>query len=309
MELFQNKHFIADYAYLIRVTLPKTYSSFPKVKDDALPPCHYTFKDVNEWFTMVHDRDLRIREINEISFEEEEEEYCQYCNAKLDYDLSYHCMHCRRKMCKLCHGETSEEIALANGARNYHKRKNKLDECHKANQIVERDRVRSDTIKSEDHCNLCQIQVYQFIESNGNLCEWYTAPKEIFKICPSCSQTDRGIKLIEEHKFVHCTLLYDLNEYGSFLDWIPIIEDDDGNLVLVNCNPDSTNFNRTSLSSVDNHGRMGFYSTELSLDEIISKLNEYSKNNSTKKLTGWDKFNDQPIKLLMRELDMPTHYG
>lgn len=57
---------------------------------------------------------------------------CFYCNTHPSSDdISYFCMNCNEAMCNLCFDEDTEEKALANGAKNWHLRKEKLEECRK----------------------------------------------------------------------------------------------------------------------------------------------------------------------------------
>lgn len=55
--------------------------------------------------------------------------YCDYCRTPISSDNFYNCAECHADMCELCFQEKTEEIAIANGAKNYHKRKELLNVC------------------------------------------------------------------------------------------------------------------------------------------------------------------------------------
>jgi hypothetical protein len=105
---------------------------------------------------------------------------------------------------------------------------------------------------------------------------------------------------------------YDYNGYGSFFDWIPIIEEKDGNMILLNCNPESIQYKKVILVSCDDHDRLGFYISKYNVEEIVSKLLQLETEQGTTTTEyekGWDAFYNRPIKLMMTEEEMEIYYG
>lgn len=221
---------------------------------------------------------------------------CDYCNSYGE-DTAWYCLDCHKDMCKLCYSETSEEIALANGAKNYHERKDALEKC-RSHRLVEKKKYNA------RRCNSCDDEVIN---------KYYTNTEKV--VCFKCSLKDNT--LIKDLTFVDqdmSTWLY----FGSMMDWIPIIKDygfdevEDGeNMILYNINKDSPYYEKYCLAAMDDHGRTGFFITNLNLQEIMDKIKELYLENKKEidQMEGWDRFYSMPINLLMEKLNIPTYYG
>jgi hypothetical protein len=74
--------------------------------------------------------DTRIKYIDNEYTQECDYGWCDYCKNSID-DVSnyYRCYSCAKDMCLLCFEEKTEDIAIKNGAKNWHQRKDALLEC------------------------------------------------------------------------------------------------------------------------------------------------------------------------------------
>lgn len=180
-------------------------------------------------------------------------------------------------------------------------------------------------------CNYCNIlqENYEYI---------YTCVECTYFMCLSCYEDKTREKCIQ-HDFTKLGMikindddyLYNI-DFGSMLDWIPIIiyEDNGFNAVLKNYNMDSKYYGKYALCISDNHCRVGYYTIDLNLDEIILKFNQYKQEAEKCKGLSWEeveamysdktyfdrlycynKYNEDSslIYALATELDIQTEYG
>jgi hypothetical protein len=97
------------------------------------------------------------------------------------------------------------------------------------------------------------------------------------------------------------------SNFGSFLDYLIIINDDDFNMILMNCNPDSKNYQKVVLKSTDINGHTIYNTSKYTLDEILTKLKEKELNYKQTGDVETDFYN-MPIKKLMEDENMKTHF-
>lgn len=136
-------------------------------------------------------------------------------------------------------------------------------------------------------------------------------------ICLSCASIfdkkekrlcDYGSEDVNEQILKDCK--FDHYGFGSIHDYIPVLEDEHFNLVLLNCNPDSKQYNKVALLSTDNHGRCGIFLSKYPLDDILKKVIQKEKHDGEYNiLQGWEKAYRCPIKIIMLDENMPIHYG
>lgn len=232
-----------------------------------------------EYFNDILNNHMRIQVINGIYvYDNISTYYCDYCNTEIN-DNWFYCVHCNKDMCKLCYEETSEEIALKNGAQNYKKREKKLNECHSYKQIKPRNMYNIITPIYIRTCDLCNQRI--------NVCDNFYSIKDeydTYDICYGCYQNNDDAKSIIETKSMS---LIDVNdksnyyfnhtEFGSMLYWFPIVSDIDGCNVLMNLNPDHVNCGKICLMSSDDHGRCGYYiirDETYDLQRVLQRLKE-----------------------------------
>lgn len=289
--LKQIKRFLkTDDEGLLYVNPPKQYEDFPTLREakGLIPFEEKSIIDYLKDFTVTTLDSYRIMEINGIELGDSGM-MCDYCKTLCKIDRKY-CMDCHKDMCLLCF-EEDEEKAKQNNCKNYHKRKDDLELC-KTHKLIDR------SIWGRD-CNKCYEYIYEE--------EWYHDKKANEDYHLAC-KPDKDVE--------KCKLDVDQLQYGSFVDWIPIYNDiDKENSIYLNLNKESPYFHRISVSSMDNHGRMGFYITDYTLDtleELLCILEKYYDVWCEKyppDENSWEKVYDAPIKTFMESKNMPIHYG
>ena len=224
--------------------------------------------------------DSRISNINGQQFMDPEDSCysCDYCKQLLENDNRYICNYCHTDMCRLCFEETTEEIAIKNGCKNYHLRKDKLNKCQNGHDLVE--------VKPN-------VDIFE-LTNFGNLVDWvpiYTLKKptksEVVQYCDDNNIKYKSDDLDEnietEYMFVH-----------------------------QNLNKDSDNFQKFGLSTIDDHGRFGIYSaTHINSFNNLKQNIEKHYNTMLEHVPkgGWDSYYNNVIVLLMDEYGYMYHFG
>ena len=237
-------------------------------------------------------------------------------------------------MCMLCYSETDETKAKENGAKNYEERREKLEKC-RDHQLVKRNNLwnmnrsfccDATTLETADKCHGVSpefiLDKHRYSNINGiNLSEHVTwADVEVKDICIFCAKTEHGQQFIKDNNLELIDNLgtSDLSGFGSMLDWIPILQSEEGDFVLYCANSDNPEYKHITFVSCDDHGRIGFYSCvdEFNADKLIeelknhqSKLEDFIKNEKNGKMIGWDVYYNEPIKQAMTERGMEIHFG
>ena len=303
------------------VKMPTQYTDVPEINIDGLKGHKLmNLENIKSYFKDILDENaLRISDINGLRTSLDMKSYlCDYCHHSLlgNRMFYYYCRDCKIDMCSLCFMEKTEEIAIANGAKNYKKRKKALQRCFNGHNIQKRDIGSMHSILMYDclSCDTCNNNI-NFV--NGETINYYSNRIQNIDMCEECGEKDENKSIIKDKKLIYTTQSGDHNTnngtfdyfgFGSLFDWIPVIIDEEDNAVLLNCNPDSPNYNKVAFNSIDDHGRQGYdYDNKLILEEAIEKLKSY-KNESEDK-GGWAYFYNTPIKQYMHELHMNYHYG
>ncbi len=292
----------------------------------------YTPEMITSFFEEIYDNNCRLRSFNGLVFGESPNYfsdcyYCDYCHTSMEKD-GYYCYHCYSDMCKLCFEETSEEVAIKNGAKNYKDREEKLNNCRNCNLLEERP-IRMKCIEiSSRNCDVCRkkdIEKENFytVDENDNT----------YDICLECYDTnnDNAQETVKEKKMTFLEkddksrYMFYYTDMGSLLFWIPILRDknEEPTSILMNLNPDDKNYKKICFHCIDNHGRSGFYIVKndtINLDTLIEILDKLSFKDDDEKNgdeeaeaeeeSDYDEeYCQYPINQLMGLMNMPTYYG
>jgi len=208
-------------------------------------------------------------------------------------------------MCNMCYEETSEEIALKNGAKNYKQREDLLNTSRIHNKLEKRSFASIDT--SLYYCDLCEETIKNNYYSNKN-------KDKSYDICMNCYETnetneDKKMTLIDINNKSYC---FELTDFGSILFWFPIITDHEGCSILINLNINHKNYGKICLQSCDDHGRYGYFIIKdetYDLDIILKKLKEICDKNSYLNIELCSTYHTSPIQMLMYSFNMQVYYG
>jgi len=265
-----------DDDYLINVRVPKKYSQVPQFSHSLGEKYHImTFDDINDYFTQIlSNQSMRITFVNGIEMSNSMSYYCDYCGADIEDDY-YYCYNCHNDMCRLCFSETSQEIATANGAQNYENRKDQLEICRNKHKLVSRKNANAAI------CNLCNENTDHddlLIKTEKR----YHNKVDDYDLCLKCSETEQGQNIIKEKnlQLIDNLLSCHVCDFGSFLDWVPLLRDDTYNMILCNLNPESPYHMKYAISSVDDHGRTGYYTIteQTTIETLITEIEMIIRN-------------------------------
>lgn len=300
--------------YWIDVRVPPKYSQFPENLNIQLHSRYEFFTQdlIQEYFDDLVNCNYRVHTINGIRLSGDTRIRCDYCRTETGIKY-YYCLQCHKDMCELCYGETSEEIALKNGAKNYAKRKDSLVLCQKSHHLVNRATVGYGTYC----CNMCDGECISWdVEKNLGI---YSNRELDYDLCLECGKTEEGKNLIGEKTLVqtdYTMLPVYTCSFGSLLDWVPILKDyGEDHMILYNLNPASPYYRKVALCCFDDHGRMGYFtiSDGSTLQTIIDEANKTATELEIKQQQEEEKEKDDdledPIKLMMRTRGIPTYYG
>lgn len=300
-ELYPGKdYFTTEEEEVINVKSPLRYSEIPKVECKGHQ--QVSMDEIKNHFGELFN--TRIKIINGLNLDPYSSSYlyCDYCNTTRIEGKYRYCKDCYQDMCMLCFEETSEEIALKNGAKKYADRKDALEACRKHN-LIERD-----ISTTQFYCDVCRIYIDDTRYSNVG----EVGLPDCQDVCMKCKDSPEGQKMIKEHNLVEsqCRYIIDDADFGSYFDWIPVLRDEEEyDTVLVNLNPDSPYYNQVCLMAVDDHGRCGFFTISESLEEVVKKLEENNETHKNSEKEGWEEYYERPIKMLMSSKNMQIHYG
>lgn len=267
-----------------------------------------TETDIEEYWEAVKSDNIRVSRVNGTPIVESfMYMVCDYCktqpeNPELDPNDHpiYYCYNCCTDMCYLCH----EELVLGKGtpgSRNYKERAAKLSKC-KDHHLVRRNLFCVQSLQ----CEKCDKEL-------SNDVEVYSRRIENKDYCISCVETNPD--LINEHALVRWKRinLDDWFEYGSMMDWVPVLRDANYDWILYNYNRDSKYCGTFALMANDNHGRCGFFRwidpVPKSLDEAVIAICAAIGSRIEDEDLDEDEVKEMPIQILMQCLGMPTYYG
>jgi hypothetical protein len=256
------------------------------------------------YFSEILEDNLRIVEINGITTNltlYKFGPYCDYCHNQCSNDY-YYCYSCFNDMCINCYNE----FVVTNNQNSITKKIDNNPKICKDHDIVAR---KKNTLNLFE-CDICE----QLILDNERF--HILVGNDTKDICISCEKNNikDAKKYIDTHslKLTNNKFDHDIYEFGSIMDWIPLIYDDDYNMILFNYNADSKFAKRFAMVSCDNHNRMGYFisNNDTNLSDILNDLDKYFNNsNIGQQLNTQDKFYNSSIKKIMKSLNMPVHFG
>lgn len=288
-ELFREDEFIDEhYKGQICIKLPENYEDIPQLL--SLIDGH-TILDIEkqkEYFQKIKDKELKINCINgdypmllsgvNLEFT------CDICGVGIRTSEYYYCNEC---YLDICHN------------------------CYNNKQCLEHPIIQKTSIRNIIfYCSLCHRKIDTGEERFSDL-SFYGTDYETC-ICLECSKGFRGSTCIVNNELSKHNYYSDKKDYanfGSFLDWIPVIEDEYHNMVLVNWNKDSEKFRTVCLVSSNVHNQKNYFTMHYTLDDIISLLiNDdilsYKSQSSSK---NWINFFLSPIKKIMLLNNLPVY--
>jgi hypothetical protein len=230
---------------------------------------------------------------------------CDYCGAHIG-EPYYYCWDCHKDMCHLCQKERSEEDAKANGAQNYQLRKEALQLCQTRHRLVERPVPRDGSYGCDGGLSAeCKSKDGQILAESR-----YTDGKD-YDLCVACAKTTKGAEIVQTRSLTLSTIQWPcaVAEFGSLLDWVPVIRDSKYNDMVLYCaNTENPHSGKWALMAEDDHERCGYYITppNTSISNIVDALVAIANDpNRNKNLD----LSHSPIKSLMHRHNMQTHYG
>lgn len=284
-----NKIFVTDEDVTIFVDKPFVLGNLPSIDISSINDKYLkieTHKTILEYFNDLLDSNWHVVSIdvlNGINLTiDNNVYYCDYCKTDIE-DNWYYCYHCNKDMCKFCYEETSEEIALKNGAKNknYKNREEALNKCHSCKLIEPRNIYNIIKPINGRTCNLCEEEINihnNFYSVIINDCG------RTYDICAVCYQKSNEARNIVETKSMRLIDINDKSNYyfghtgfESMLYWFPIISDTECCRVFINLNPNDTNYGKICLQSRDSHDRFGYFivrDEKYDLQKILERLKE-----------------------------------
>lgn len=269
--------------------------------------------DINCYFDNILKDNVRIHSINGIRTDPRFYRFgpfCDYCENQCSLE-HYYCYDCYLHICNDCHKQmitiwdqiAKEELSILD-----------TNCCHPNHHIV----VRTKNIQNLFICDICHLAIIgserynKKIEpdSNPDLMDIGNS----IDVCLACS-TDKDINMqLVEHKLelVPNNLCDDIFEFGSLMDWVPIVNDEFGNIILFNYNKNSQYVGRYAVASIDDHDRYAYFilNRKIDLGNIINNLIKYANSDEWKKCEGpISRLYNCPIKKFIASLNIPIHYG
>jgi hypothetical protein len=259
-----------------------------------------------EYFQNLHE--FRFKMVNGMPLANDEFSYlvCDYCKTSVQEDdscLTYQfCADCYKDMCIKCFQET-------NGAKNWHLRKDALATCRESHRIKHRKVSGVRTCDAGITCDDCLPILTEYYADKND-------PN--YDVCMACYESPDYDKSTRTFKRMDRTSFpIEQAEFGSILDWIPIIKDTGGDgtdLILYNANPESPYRESLCIEIVDDHGRSGYHTLpdNVTLDRFIDELKEYQTKHAEEfdgKHPSWDAYYNRPIKQYAHARNMSVHFG
>ena len=323
---------IDDGEVVLNISPVTEYTKMP----DIQIPENFTVASPEEWFDNLHD--VRLYVLNGVSISDYPSDGdCDYCHRALEGSEYSHCKDCDKSMCEQCFTEMTnpcdadEVIAMGiRGAKNYKKRKSVLAVCFAHLDSF----VRCPIISK---CVLCNVTSYiktgvwyRGIDRNNNNIEvcadclcvqsestGITDERE----CCMCDVKDTQFSIVG-NGFVICKACVNTFErlvycpskktYGSMLEWIPVLQDGESNMLFINLARDSAHYLKVSLGTFDDHYRMGIYTVDSSYQDVLQELTLIQKAYNEKydhTESSWKKHYASPICKYLRKRGFQVHFG
>lgn len=283
---------ITDEDAFLFVDKPFVLENLPSIDHSLINDKYLTIETpetIIEYFKDLLDTDgssMRIKVLNGLYLDNDcSAYYCDYCKTSIDDDWFY-CNYCNKDMCKMCYEETSEEIALKNGAKNYKQREEALNKCRTSNKIESRNIYKLITPINGRTCDICDNKFHErYIDINENFYSVKTGDYgNTFDICLDCYQKSDNVRNMVETKSMRLIDVNDKTNYnfyytgfGSMLYWFPVISDTEDCRVFINLNPDDINYGKICLQSSDDHGHFGYFiirDEKYNLQKVLERLKE-----------------------------------
>jgi hypothetical protein len=234
------------------VTIPSTYSELPTITS-PLPPKHHqlTFDDIITYFKEIRSGILRVVAINKLLLSDIGDSRhcdcgdCRSSGSILD-ETYYYCRDCNQDMCLSCYDKTDQ---------------------HHSHILVKRHRPQL------FYCDMCPngniiVGLHKY-HGDGN-----------YDMCLKCAQMESGQLMIKEKQLCMMDLNLACNtcSFGSLLDWVPLLSDDEGNKILFNANPKSDYHQQYALCTRVRHGVLYYYSLvkPTEINSLIDEVRESS---------------------------------
>lgn len=225
-------------------------------------------------------------------------DYCRPCslfsNGVTNY---YYCDVCMKDMCRLCFAERSADDAVKTGAQHYESRRPALQKCFTEHP----QHLKKRCYPIQFACDGC---LSTLVDPHF----WYSGewPKEtdVHDLCKKCwdlaatmddsavpelplktsNKAERAAQVrkhfqVTEHEVPRVSKDQLANMYSFFpsiADWVPILEDEDNDFVIMNCNPESSLFRRVGFLIVDE----GSYTFQYVVGTLETLMAEFAKANT-----------------------------
>lgn len=161
-----------------------------------------------------------------------------------------------------------------------------------------------------DMCELCFEEKTEEIAIKNGAKNWENRKESL-------------LECFENHTLLHTNLdryKTDLfKNFNSLVELVPIINENEGNQILQNCNPASPKYKCLYIYNVDDHGRSGIFECkDETIESLMDKFQIYKdsviefmkeKGREIDELDGWDVFYGSPSKKYLVDNDFPIHYG
>lgn len=306
-ELFEyNKKLFADIEFIkesgngwINVKLPDGYEKIPHF--DLSSDHHHvlTVSEQKRYFEDLRNSKLRITCINgdyTSSLSNYDTEYwcdsCQSIFRTMDY---YRCSECNTDICPQCYENKS------------------ILEYHGSNHhVAKKPRVRNISF----FCHICSEKIDHNSERYSDFpcygSDYYAC------VCMSCSSTPSGRKNVISHSLIKHDYQPDFNDYsgfGSLLDWIPTVRDKYGDMILVNINSSSPNYQAVCLSSADIAKHRNYAIVKSNINQIMKLVEKYDHIDDDEfkdfqvESTNWYRYYMTPIKRIMLLHNFPVYHS
>lgn len=284
---------INDEENIICIKKPTNLLDVPKISEpDDL--CGYyvpTDEQVKFYFDALLDDEIRITVVNGYKTDLDMSRIkCGYCNEKCASDVYYYCYECHLNICDLC--VNLNNIQDPDGIKcKSHSNNNSY--------VIKRNKSHYQ-IFTCDFCKKFITDETRYSNNNEN------------DICMACSEKyinniSDDVNLVTNHLF---KVKNDFYEFGSMLDWVPILFDDVGNHIFYNYNKESKYKSRLAIMSMNNDGKCGYYilPSGVNINHILKRLEQLYNDKEWQDLDEETKIYNYPIKRIMCSLNMPINY-
>lgn len=231
---------------------------------------------------------------------------CDFCYNVIYNKPSFFCYHCYGYVCNSCY---EKPVFL------------------KCKQINNMKSILINTIiePSDRMCDLCNEDI-DLLTNRYASCDGCDVCMECYENNSDAQQLvkEKDCKLID----IDCrdNYVFNYTDFGSIMNWVPIIADNWHCHILMNLNPEDKNYGKLCMQSCDDHGRFGYYiiyDESVTLDTLLDKLktltDKGSYDRSYVSCNGDDiayetceigkHWESSPVQILMHQMNMITSFG